>query len=166
MTRILIADTSEVVRSGIRRILEAHPDLRIIAECADGKEAILEALDSRPDVAVIELCLAGVSGIEVTRQVRQRLPGTEVLIFALYEDEASVRETLCAGARGYVLKSDPGRCLLEAVGSLAAHRPYFTDRVAELLLRSLRARKVGKEPSHLRGAARRDRQNAETDTQA
>jgi DNA-binding NarL/FixJ family response regulator len=167
MTRILIADPSEVVRAGVGRLLEALPDLDVVAEAADGQDAILKALACRPDVAVVEVCLPGMDGIEVAECVRRRLPGTEVLVFTQQQDEASVLQALCAGARGYVFKSDPGHCLVEAISSLSSHRPYFTDRVAELLLRSLRARKVGRDANGPRvGAARRGLPDAETGVSA
>ena len=140
MTRILIADDCEVVRLGLRQSLEAQADWEVVAEAADGKEAILKAIASRPNVAVIEYALPVMNGIEVTHCLRRRLPRTEVLIFTRHEDEALVFDLLSAGARGYLLKSDAKRYLLEAIASLAAHRPFFTDKISETLLQSFLTR--------------------------
>jgi DNA-binding NarL/FixJ family response regulator len=112
MTRILIADDHEVVRSGLRSILEAHPGWDVVAEAADGKEAIKKALETKPDVAVIDYSLPLLSGIEATRQIRKREPGTEVLIFTMHEEEILVRSVLEAGALGYLLKADAKKYLV------------------------------------------------------
>ena len=136
MTRILIADDHEVVRSGLRSILETHPDWEVVAEAADGKEAVAKAVDTRPDVAVVDYALPLVNGIEVTRHLRRRLPRTEVLIFTMHDSEALIDELLRAGARGFLLKTDAARHLLEAIETLAAHKSFFTYRVSETLLKS------------------------------
>ena len=136
MTRILIADDHEVVRSGLRSILDAQPNWEVVAEAADGKEAIVKAMETKPDVAVIDISLPLINGIEVTRQIRRRLPSTEVLIFTMYDSEMLVDELLKAGARGYLLKSDANLYLVEAIDALAAHKPFFTDKVSDVLLGS------------------------------
>ena len=128
MTRILIADDHEVVRSGLRSILDARPNWEVVAEAADGKEAIVKAMETKPDVAVIDISLPLINGIEVTRQIRRRLPSTEVLIFTMYDNEMLVDELLTAGARGYLLKSDANLYLVKAIDALAAHKPFFTEK--------------------------------------
>jgi DNA-binding NarL/FixJ family response regulator len=136
MSRILIADPCEVIRLGVRYVVEARPDREVVAEAADGKEAILQATGCKPDVVILEYFLPVVDGIEVTDYVRKRLPGTEILIFTTLEIDALLSRALAAGARGFLLKSDPNRYLDEAINSLAAHRPFFSDRISETLLRS------------------------------
>src|SRR6185312_1701726 len=106
MTRILIADDHEVVRSGVRQILEARSTWHVVAEAVDGKQAIAKALSEKPDVAILDYGLPLINGIEATRQIRARLPKTEVLIFTMHDTETIVRDLLAAGARGYLLKSD------------------------------------------------------------
>ena len=106
LIRILIADDHEIVRLGIRSILEAQPNWEVVAEAADGKQAIARAMETRPDVAVIDYSLPLINGIEVTRQLHSRLAATEVLIFTMHDTEMLVDELLTAGARGYLLKSD------------------------------------------------------------
>ena len=136
MTRILIADDHDVVRSGLRSILESHPDWEVVAEAADGKEAIAKAVETKPDVAVVDYSLPLINGIEVTRQIRRRLPGTEILIFTMHDNETLIGEVLSAGAHGFLLKSDAKRHLLEAIETLADHKPYFTSNISETLLKS------------------------------
>ena len=124
MTRILIADDHAIVRSGLRTILEA-PNWEVVAEASDGREAIQNAIATEPDVAVVDYSLPLVNGIEVTRQIRARLPKTEVLIFTMHDNQTLVEDLLKAGARGYLLKSDARSLLIGAVEALAAHRPFF-----------------------------------------
>jgi len=136
MTRILIADDHEVVRSGLRRVLEAQTGWEVVAEAADGMDAIGKAAATKPDVAVLDYTMPLVNGAEVTRQIRARLPQTEVLIFTIHEDELLIAELLQAGARGYVLKSDLTGQLLDAIRSLSEHKPFFTTTISESLLAS------------------------------
>ncbi len=136
MTRILIADDHEVVRSGLRRILESQPKWEVVGEALDGKEAIATALELKPDIAVLDYALPSVNGIEATRQIRARLPRTEVLIFTMHDNEALICDLLAAGARGFLLKSDASRFLIAAIESLAQHKPFFTAKVSEALLDS------------------------------
>ena len=136
MTRILIADDHGVVREGLRKLLEAQPNWEVVAEAPDGKEAILKAIETKPDIAVLDYALPLVNGIEVTRQIRARLPNTEILIFTMHDNETLVRELLDAGAHGYLLKTDAMSDLIAAIEALATHRPYFTSKVSEALLES------------------------------
>ena len=134
MIRIMIADDHDVVRSGLRQILEDQPNWEVVAEASDGKDAILKAIQAKPDVAVLDYSLPLVNGLEVTRQIRARLPRTEVLIFTMHDNETLIQELLKAGARGYLLKSDARRHLIGAIESLALHRPFFTAKFSEAFL--------------------------------
>jgi DNA-binding NarL/FixJ family response regulator len=133
-TRILIADDHEVVRSGIRSILEARDGWHVVAEAADGKAAVSKALETAPDVAIIDYSLPVMNGVEATRQIRIRLPQSEVLIFTMHYSDALIGEVLQAGARGFLLKSDAQHHLVAAVECLAAHQPFFTGQLSEKLL--------------------------------
>jgi DNA-binding NarL/FixJ family response regulator len=134
LTRILIADDHEIVRLGLRAILEARPAWKVIAEAADGKEAITKALASKPDIVIMDYSLPVMNGVEATRQICARLPGTEIMIFTMHDSDVLVAELLQAGARAYLLKSEAKQHLIAAVDSLANHRIFFTGRVAEHLL--------------------------------
>jgi DNA-binding NarL/FixJ family response regulator len=134
--RILIADDHDVVRSGVRAILEGQTGWEVVGEAEDGKAAIDQALTTHPDVIVLDYSLPVLNGIEVTRQIRTRVPATEVLIFTMHDTATLVREVLEAGAKGFLLKSDAKKFLIAAVESLAAHKPFFTGKVSEALLAS------------------------------
>ncbi len=134
MVRILLADDHDVVRRGLREQLSQQEGWEIIGEAANGREAVKLALALAPDVAVIDLSMPDLNGLEATRQIRRELPRTEVLIFTMHETEHLIREVLSAGARGYVLKSDAGRHLISAVEALSHRKPFFTARVSEALL--------------------------------
>ena len=134
MTRILIADDHEVVRAGLRAILESHDGWEVVAEAENGKDAIVKAIDSKPDIAIIDYSLPILNGVEATRQIHARLPKAEILIFTMHDSDVLVRELLEAGARAYLLKSDAKQYLVAAVQSLVNHKPFFTGRVSEQLL--------------------------------
>src|SRR5215510_14312244 len=109
MIRMLLADDYEVVRQGLRKILESREGWEICGEASDGRAAVDLALKLNPDVVVIDLLMPELNGLEATRQIRREFPDTEVLIFTMHETVELIREVLAAGARGYVLKSDAGR---------------------------------------------------------
>jgi len=134
LTRILVADDHEIVRLGLRAILEARPGWKVVAEAADGKDAITKALASKPDIVIMDYCLPIMNGVEATRQIRARLPKTEIMIFTAHDSEALVGDLLQAGARAYLLKSEAKRYLIAAVESLVNHKPFFTGRISEHLL--------------------------------
>src|SRR5262249_3696565 len=144
VTRILIADDHEVVRFGLRAILEAHEGWEVVAEACDGKEAIAKAVETSPDVAIIDYSLPTINGVEATRQIRARVPTAEVLIFTMHDSEVLVGELLEAGARAYLLKSDAKQYLTTAVESLASHKPFFTGKVSAQLLDTFLAKEHGK----------------------
>jgi DNA-binding NarL/FixJ family response regulator len=140
MTRILIADDHDVVRSGVRSILEAQPGWEVVGEAETGKDAVDQALATRPDIVVLDYALPVMNGIEATRQIRARVAGAEVLIFTMHDTATLVREVLEAGAKGFLLKSDARKFLIAAVESLAAHKPFFTGKVSEALLQTYLAK--------------------------
>lgn len=113
--KLLIADDHAVVREGTRQILERETDLTVVAEACDGEEAIKLAGTSRPDVAIIDISMPNVDGIEATKQIKTLYPGIAVLILTAYDDEQFVFSLLEAGAAGYLLKSVRGQELVEAI---------------------------------------------------
>lgn len=132
--RILIADDHEMVRQGLRRVITDHGQWDIVGEATDGRSAVELARSQRPDVAILDYSMPNLNGLEATRQIRAELPRTEVLVLTMHDAETLVREVLSAGAKGYILKSDAGRVLIEAVEMLLQHRPFFTPQVSELVL--------------------------------
>ncbi|HLJ13406.1 MAG TPA: response regulator transcription factor [Bryobacteraceae bacterium] len=154
--RILIADDHEIVRRGLISLLAAKPDWTVVGEAESGREAVELAKTLRPDIAILDVGMPELNGLEATRQVLKALPQTEILILTMHESEQIVREVLDAGARGYVLKSDAGRDLVAAVEALCQHRTFFSSKISDMLLRSyLRpARVEGPETTRSRLTAR------------
>lgn len=134
MLRVLIADDHEIVRRGVRDVVETHGGWEVCGEASCGSEVVQLALEQHPNVVVLDVSMPGLNGIAVTRQIRQAAPATEVLLFTMRDDEETISGGLAAGARGYLLKSDREDQLLAAISALGAHRPYFSPVVSELLL--------------------------------
>jgi DNA-binding NarL/FixJ family response regulator len=136
MLRILIADDHEIIRRGLRDLLEQHEGWEVCAEASNGREAIERARSLPPHVAVLDLAMPDLNGFEATRQIKKVLPNTEVLIFSVHEAEDFVRDALEAGALGYLLKSDAALHIIAAIEAVSAHKPYFTSSVSRTMLRT------------------------------
>lgn len=134
MTRILLVDDHAMVRQGLRAVLQSQPGWEVCGEATNGREAMEKARQLKPDVVVLDLSLPELNGLEVTRQLRKALPRTEVLILTMHESEQMIREVLAAGARGYLLKTDAGHTLVTAVDHVRKHKPFFTSKVAAMVL--------------------------------
>src|SRR5580692_9985366 len=130
--RILVADDHQVVRTGLRALLETERGWQVCAEAANGREAVEKAGELRPDVAVLDIGMPLLNGVEATRQIRKLSPKTEVLILTMHDSEVLIQEVLEAGARGYILKDDADRNLLAAVDALRRHKPFLSSRVSEV----------------------------------
>ena len=127
--RILVADDHSVVRAGLRALLETKRGWQVCAEAANGREAVEKAEKLKPDVAVLDIGMPLLNGMEATRQICKVSPQTEVLILTMHDSELLIQGVLEAGARGYILKDDADRNLLEAVEALRLHKPYLSSRV-------------------------------------
>jgi DNA-binding NarL/FixJ family response regulator len=137
--RILVADDHEVVRQGVRTVLETQPGWVVCAEAGTGREAVARAIDLRPDIVVLDISMPELNGLEATRQIRRDVPA-KVLILTMHESEQVVAEVLDAGASGYVLKADAGRRLVEAIRVLLQGGEFLTDRVNAVASRETAAR--------------------------
>lgn len=132
--KILIADDHAVVREGTRRILEQEQNLEVVAEAGDGEEAVRLATSFKPDVAIIDIAMPRLDGIEATRQIKSLCPATTVLILTAYDDEQFIFSLLEAGAAGYLLKSIRGRELVDAVLAVHAGESVLHPSVARKVL--------------------------------
>ena len=134
MTRILIADDHDIVRDGLRALLETRADWTVVAEACNGQQALELATATRPDVAILDYSMPVMNGVEVAKQFRVRRLRAEVLVFTMHDDDGVIREALQAGVRGYLLKADARRHLIEAVETLAQHEAYISGKVSGALL--------------------------------
>jgi two-component system response regulator NreC len=130
--RILLADDHHLFRQGLRRILESQADFEVVAEAASGLEAIDLAKEHQPDVAIVDIAMKELNGIEATAQLLRHTPRTAVLILSMYGDERYVLRAVRAGARGYILKDTLEEGLVQAIHALAAGQPYFSPSVAKI----------------------------------
>jgi DNA-binding NarL/FixJ family response regulator len=131
---IVVADDHAIVRRGIRALLHSHPGWEVCAEAANGREAVERVSQFKPDVAIIDIGMPELNGLDATRQLLKSSPRTEVLILTMHQSDEVVREVLKAGARGYVLKSDADQNLIAAVEMLLKHKPFLTSDVTDVVL--------------------------------
>lgn len=137
MIRILLADDHNVVRKGLRGILEEYDDLQVCGEASNGRETVELALELEPDIVVLDLSMPELNGIEATRLIKKSLPESEILIFTMHEAEEMILSAFEAGARGFVLKSVDELELVEAIKVISRHKPFFTTAASEALLDNL-----------------------------
>ena len=131
--RVLLGDDHAVLRQGLRKILEDRRDWRVAAEAGNGRDAVREALELKPDVAVLDIGMPILNGIEATRQIARRAPSVRVVILSMHSDQAYVTQAVHAGARGYVLKEAAGDELIEAIGTVAMGGTFFSPAVAQVV---------------------------------
>ena len=132
--RILLADDHTLVREGLRRIIEAQPGWEVISEAADGRQAVRQALELKPDLVILDLAMPKLSGVDAIQQIVRRLPSTRVLALSMHADEVYVTRALKAGAHGYLLKDSAGTDLLLAITALAQHNSFFSPAVSRVML--------------------------------
>ena len=140
MLRILIVDAHPVYRKGVQNLIAGHSGWEVCGEAADGVEALPAALDTSPDMAIVDAHLPIMSGITLTGRLRELCPKTRVLILTQQDDDETVRSALEAGARGYILKNDSEITLRDAISAVGANRPYFSSVVSEMLLNAATGR--------------------------
>lgn len=131
--RVLLGDDHTVLRQGLRKILEDRRDWRVVAEAGNGRDAVREALELNPDVAVLDIGMPLLNGIEATRQIVRRAPGVRILILSMHSDQAYVMQAVQAGARGYLLKESAGDELIAAITAVAAGKSFFSPAVAQVV---------------------------------
>jgi two-component system, NarL family, response regulator NreC len=137
--RILLADDHTIIRSGVRLLLEQQPDFKVIAEANDGREAVELVAKHHPEVAVLDIGMPQLNGIEATRQIVALCPGgselaTQVVILSMHADEGYVLRALKAGARAYILKNSAEADLIRAVRSVAEGKSFFSPVISKMLL--------------------------------
>jgi DNA-binding NarL/FixJ family response regulator len=133
--RILVADDHELVRRGIRELLRARRGWTVVGEAMNGREAVEKANRLNPDVAILDISMPDLDGLQATRQIREATPNTQVVVLTMHESDQMVRRVLDAGALGYVLKSDLAAHLVKAVKNVSARKLFLTPRVSDIVLK-------------------------------
>jgi DNA-binding NarL/FixJ family response regulator len=132
--RVLLADDHGVVRQGFRLVLSRHPDIEVVGEAANGREAVDLCTQLHPDVAIIDVAMPGMSGVEAARLIRQNSPATSILVLTMHKDAIYVRESLRAGAKGYLLKDSIDKDLIDAVRAVARGEGFLSPAVSATVL--------------------------------
>jgi DNA-binding NarL/FixJ family response regulator len=132
--RILVADDHELVRRGVRGLLQAQRGWTVVGEAVTGREAVEKAKTLKPDVVIIDISMPELDGLQATRHFREEAPNTKVVILTMHESDQMVRRVLEAGALGYVLKSDLAACLVKAVNDVSKGKRFLTPKVSEIVL--------------------------------
>ena len=159
MIRIFLADDHAVVRDGLRMILEAQGDIIVVGDAADGRQAVRRVQQLRPDVAVIDIAMPELNGIEATHEIRQTRPTTQVVILSMHSTAEHIFRALEAGALGYLLKESAGREVVDAVRAVHAGRRYLSQRIADTVVDDyLRQRQAAEARSPLERLTPRERQ--------
>jgi DNA-binding NarL/FixJ family response regulator len=132
--RLLVADDHEIVRKGLRALLEEQPGWEVAAEAADGRDAVEKAKLIKPDITILDISMPSLNGLEAARQIVKSVSQTKVLVLTVHDSDPLIQQVLEAGARGYLLKSDAGRDLVTAVDALRRNKTFFTPKVAQMVL--------------------------------
>jgi DNA-binding NarL/FixJ family response regulator len=140
---LLVADDHEIVRRGIRALIQEQPGWRVAAEAEDGRDAVIKATEFQPDVAILDITMPSLNGLDAAKQIAKLSPHTKILILTVHESDQLSRKALDAGARGYILKTDAAFDLITAVNSLMSNKTFFTPRVAQIVLNAY----LGKGPT-------------------
>jgi DNA-binding NarL/FixJ family response regulator len=135
--RVLIADDHGIVRSGLRLLLEREPDIEVVAEASDGVEARDPAIRERPELAILDVKMPRLTGLQATREIREQAPDVAVLILSMHDDERYLFEALKAGASGYVLKRQADQDLLDAVRAVQRGEPFLTPDAQRTLIKDV-----------------------------
>jgi DNA-binding NarL/FixJ family response regulator len=133
--RILIADDHGIVRGGMKLLIDRQPDMEVVAEAGDGVEAFERAIQARPDLAVLDVSMPRLTGLQAARQIKSHLPECQVLMLSMHDDERYVFDALKAGASGYVLKREVDDALLDAIRAVSRGEAFLTNAVERSLIR-------------------------------
>jgi DNA-binding NarL/FixJ family response regulator len=132
--RLLIVDDHEVVRRGLRALIGEQRDWQVVGEAQDGREAVAKAGELKPDIAIIDVTMPALNGLDAIRGIKKVSPQTKILVLTMHDSDSIIRKALIAGALGYICKVDASRDLVAAVNSLASGKTFFTRRVAQMVL--------------------------------
>jgi DNA-binding NarL/FixJ family response regulator len=141
--RILIADDHDVMRQGTRTVVEREAGWEVCGTASNGREAVSKATELKPDIVIIDMTMPELNGLDAAIQIKRRLPGAEILMFTAHESDDLIRDAFQAGVKSFILKSEAHHFLVEAIESLARHKPFFTAKVSEILFANILQRAEG-----------------------
>ena len=147
--RILIADDHDLMRRGVKTLVESHAGWEVCGEATTGREAVAKVEELKPDVLILDISMPDLNGVEAARRVRKASANTEILILSMHYSDQLIREIVDAGVRGYIVKSDSDRDLITAVEALSKHKPFFTSQATEVILGGFNAGGTVKEVPEL-----------------
>ena len=156
--RILLADDHKVVRDGLRLLIDSQPDLRVVGEASNGKEALQQARDLKPDVVVMDLSMPEMNGLQATERLKAEQPGIKVVALTVHEDASYLLQLCKAGAAGYVLKRSAGDDLIHAIRTVAAGGLHFDAALASKALTGQRGEAPGKAGPHVSELSEREKE--------
>jgi DNA-binding NarL/FixJ family response regulator len=156
--RIVVADDHELIRRGIRQLLASRPGWKVVAEASNGRDAVRYTQQLAPNLAILDLSMPEITGLQAAQEIARLESTTEVILLTMHDSEEIIREALKSGIRGFVLKSDADRDLVDAVETVAKHRQFFTPRVADLVLSGFLATKARSHASDNAQLTLRERQ--------
>lgn len=132
--RLFLADDHEIVRFGLRNLLESQFGWSVVGEASDGRDAVEQVLSLEPDVALLDISMPGLNGLEAAREILGAGCRTKILVLSVHDSEDVIEQVLDSGAKGYVLKSDAMRDLIVAVDAVRANKTFFTPRIAQAVI--------------------------------
>ena len=142
--RILIADDHDVMREGTRAVIERQPGWEVCGIAGNGREAVAQAIQLQPDVVIMDMTMPELNGLDAAVQIKRRLPRTEILMFTAHETDELIREAFEVGVKSFIFKSEAHTYLVEAIQSLSQHKPFFTNKVSEVLFAEILDRSEAK----------------------
>jgi two-component system response regulator NreC len=141
--RILIADDHDVMRQGTRIVIEREPGWEVCGTASTGREAVSKATELEPDIVIMDMTMPELNGLDAARQIKRRLPHTEILMFTAHETDDLIRDAFEAGVKSFIFKTEAHTFLVEAIESLSRHKPFFTTKVSEILFSNILNRSEG-----------------------
>jgi DNA-binding NarL/FixJ family response regulator len=157
--RIMLADDHTIVRQGLTRLLEEQPDLKVVGEATNGKIAVEQALELRPDIVILDIAMPRMNGIEAAKRIRKRLPETKILILSMYAHEHYIHELLETGVSGYLLKDSSGRDIIKAIRAAMKDETFLSPSISKKLVDTyLYPRKSSPMAERYKGLSNRERE--------
>jgi len=141
--RILIADDHDVMRQGTQAVIERHPGWQVCGLAVNGREAVARAVELKPDVVILDMTMPQLNGLDAAIQIKRQVPAAEILMFTAHETDDLIRQAFEIGVKSFIVKTEAHQFLVEAIESLARHKPYFTAKVSEILFSNILNRAEG-----------------------